>query len=71
MLRPIGQAGNGLLHRQHVARLLDPGRDLALLLRGEARVFARQDLAGVRDKTAHQLGAGERNFLGLEGLLLR
>ena len=56
------------MHRQHVTRALDLRGDLALLLGGEAGVLARQDLAGVRDKAAHQLGARERNFLGLEGL---
>ena len=58
----------GLLGEEVVAALLDGLGDGALVTGAEARVFARQDLAGVRDKAAHQLGAGERNFLRLEGL---
>ena len=71
VLRPGESVGNGLQHRQQIARALDLGGHLALLLGGEAGVFAGEDLAGVRDEAAHQLRAGVRDLFRLQGLGLR
>jgi hypothetical protein len=62
--------GNRLLHREQVAGRLDDRRHLALLLRGEARVLAGQDLAGIGDETGEMLGSRMRNVLGKDALLL-
>ena len=58
------------MHRQQVATGLDGPGHRALLLGREARVFAREDLAGVGDVTAEVLGRGKGNLLGREALLL-
>lgn len=59
----------GLLGEQHGAATLDRRRDAALLFGGEVGVFARQNLARVGNVADHQLGLGERESLGGEGLV--
>ena len=58
------------MHRQQDARGLDDRGHLALLLGGEARVLARQDLAGIGDETGEILRRRERDVLREDALLL-
>lgn len=59
-----------LLGQQHVPRVLKRAGYRALMLSGEARVFAGQNLARIRDITAHRLRGGKRNLGGRRCLLL-
>src|ERR1700679_2708755 len=61
--------GGKLLHQEHLARALDGLGQAALLMRGHAGVFARQDAALIGDILAEQVGVleiqrvlGEVNF---------
>lgn len=74
--KKTGAAGRGpgleitpnLLGEQHGPAALDRLGDAALLLGGEMGVFPGKDLSGIGDIPNHQLGLGERERLGSEGL---
>ena len=66
----VGSASLRLLRQQHVARVLDRTRNGPLVLGAQARVFAGQDLARVRDEAHPGRGIRERNLRGCGCLLL-